>query len=194
MENVKYIKKEDLNKIRDYFSWKNKIVILNLINIGVNVALRISDLQNLKFEDLNKDGTIKIKEKKTKKFRTIALNKVCDKSINDLKKFYNSLGYQIKTGYLFKSLNRSYIKNKEDHYISTTSVNRYLREARDYLNINYPIGTHSLRKTWGYNVYKKTHNIALIMKALNHSSPSITLRYIGIEQEQLNKTYLEFEL
>lgn len=194
MGNVKHIQTEDLNRIRDYFHWRNKTVILNLINIGVNVALRISDLQNLKFQDINEDGTIRVKEKKTKKIRIIALNNVCIKSIKELKKFYSTLGYSTKTGYLFKSLNRYYTKNKEDHHISTTSVNRYLKEARDYLNINYPIGTHSLRKTWGYNVYKKTQNIALVMKALNHSSPGITLRYLGIEQEQLNKTYLEFEL
>ena len=84
MGNVKHIKTEDLNRIRDYFHWRNKIVILNLINIGVNVALRISDLQNLKFQDVNEDGTIRVKEKKTKKIRIIALNNVCIKSIKEL--------------------------------------------------------------------------------------------------------------
>ena len=32
------------------------------------------------------------------------------------------------------------------------------------------------------------------MKALNHSSPAITLRYIGIEQETLNATYDSIEI
>lgn len=56
------------------------------------------------------------------------------------------------------------------------------------------LGSHSLRKTWGKNVYEKTLNIALIMQAFNHSSPQITLRYIGIEEEDINRLYEEFEI
>jgi len=33
-----------------------------------------------------------------------------------------------------------------------------------------------------------------IQKMLNHSSPAITLRYIGITQEQLNDIYVELNL
>ena len=48
-QEVMYIKKGDLEKIREFFLKKEKLVILSLINVGVNVALRISDLKNLKF-------------------------------------------------------------------------------------------------------------------------------------------------
>ena len=76
-----------------------------------------------------------------------------------------------------------------DKPLSTVSINRYLWVAKRELNISYPIGTHSLRKTWGYFVYKRTKNLAIIMKILNHSSISQTLKYIGIEQEDLNLIY-----
>lgn len=65
---------------------------------------------------------------------------------------------------------------------------------KDLLNIDSPIASHSLIKTWSYNVYKKTHNIALVMKAINHTSEAVILRYIGIKQEQLDDTYLSFEI
>ena len=50
------------------------------------------------------------------------------------------------------------------------------------------------RKTWGKNVYDATLNIALIMKAFNHSSPGITLKYIGIEEEDINRLYEGIEI
>lgn len=48
------------------------------------------------------------------------------------------------------------------------------------------IGTHSMRKTFGYHYYKKTKDVALLMDLFNHSSQSVTLRYIGINQDTLN--------
>ncbi|MBY0221781.1 tyrosine-type recombinase/integrase [Sporosarcina aquimarina] len=42
------------------------------------------------------------------------------------------------------------------------------------------IGTHSLRKTFGYHQIKRGTNITLLMKMFNHSSESVTLRYKGI--------------
>ena len=59
MESVKYIKEDDLKRIREVLKYKNKPVILELINFGVNVALRISDLQKLKFQDITR---MKIKD------------------------------------------------------------------------------------------------------------------------------------
>ena len=86
-QEVKYICKEDLKKLRKYFKSNDKVVILALINIGVNVGLRISDLSKIRFEDINSDYVVKLKEKKTKKMREIKLNTVCQKSIEELKKY-----------------------------------------------------------------------------------------------------------
>lgn len=66
-QEVRYINKSDLVNIRKYFKENKKIIMLALINIGVNVGLRISDLSRLRFENINDDYTIRLKEKKTKK-------------------------------------------------------------------------------------------------------------------------------
>lgn len=190
-QEVFYIKNKDLKKIRDYFYKKEKFIILALINIGVNIALRISDLGKLKFEDIDDEWRIKIKETKTKKNKYVKLNGVCKSTIRQLKKIYLDKGIA-PTGYIFKSQNREYIKKGIDMYINSASVNRYLTQARIDLKIPYPIGTHSLRKTWGYNVYKKTKDIGSIMKILNHSSVAHTLRYIGIDQEEIDFIYENF--
>jgi len=43
-----------------------------------------------------------------------------------------------------------------------------------------------MRKTFAYHYYKKTKDIALLMNLFNHSSQSVTLRYIGINQDVIN--------
>lgn len=193
-QEVKYIKLDDLERIRKYFKSKNKIVMLELLNVGCNVGLRVSDLTKLKFEDIGKDGIIRLVEKKTGKAREILLNKPSMLAIDKLKKYYKEIGLSKNEGYLFKSTNRAYVKNKEDRAITTSGINKNLKDVQKMLGLTYPIGTHSFRKTWGYVAYKKTLNIALIMRAFNHSSAEITLNYIGIEQENINKLYENIEV
>lgn len=50
------------------------------------------------------------------------------------------------------------------------------------------VGTHTLRKTFGYHHYLKNKNVALLMELLGHSNESVTLRYIGILQDDINKS------
>jgi integrase len=54
------------------------------------------------------------------------------------------------------------------------------------------IGTHTLRKTFGYHFYLETHDIGLLQELFNHSSPKITLRYIGITQDTVDNAYENF--
>ena len=57
------------------------------------------------------------------------------------------------------------------------------------------IGTHTLRKTFGYHVYKKSGgNLGLVQKLLNHSNSGDTLRYIGIDKEDMDSAYLQLNL
>jgi integrase len=55
--------------------------------------------------------------------------------------------------------------------------------------VNENIGTHSLRKTWGYHAWKIGFNPAIIMKTLNHSNLAMTKRYLGIQQDDVNELY-----
>ena len=193
MVEVKYIKENDLKRIREYLRLKNKLSFLNFINIGVNVGLRISDLAQIKIEDILENRII-LKEKKTNKKREIVLNNSCIKAVKELKAFYKNLGYSSEKGFLFKSLAPCYLYKKIDSPITNNGIAKEFFNLRDMLNIPYPIGSHSLRKTWGYHVYNKTLNIGLVMKVFNHSSASQTLRYIGIEQEDIDQVYRDHEI
>lgn len=45
------------------------------------------------------------------------------------------------------------------------------------------VGTHTMRKTYGYWFYKRSKDVAELQVILNHSHPEITLKYIGIAAE-----------
>ena len=73
--------------------------------------------------------------------------------------------------------------------MSTVQAYRILKNAANSLGIEN-FGTHSLRKSWGYWTYKaSSYNIGLIMDTFNHSNQTITLKYIGINQEQKDELY-----
>ena len=66
-----------------------------------------------------------------------------------------------------------------------------IHEAAEELGIDN-VGTHTMRKTFGYKYYNKTKDVGTLQKMFNHSSPAITLRYIGIEQAELDDALRNF--
>ncbi|HAM79802.1 MAG TPA: integrase [Ornithinibacillus sp.] len=100
---------------------------------------------------------------------------------------------------------KEYIEGKEDHeflFKSREGINKpigrsmaykILREAAEYVSLE-EIGTHTLRKTFGYHFYKQTKDVAMLQEIFNHSSPDITLRYIGINQDSIDKAMKEFRI
>lgn len=156
-----------------------------LAKFQLNTGLRISDVIPTKVFDIVTDkGNFRtyfvLKEKKTGKEKKIKLNSELKRSLKEYienkKLDYND--------YIFQSR-----KKTERGYISTMQAYRVLKNAAVAVGIEN-FGTHSLRKTWGYWTYKiSRYNIGLIMDMFNHSSQAITLRYIGISQEQKDELY-----
>ncbi|MCL2010240.1 MAG: tyrosine-type recombinase/integrase, partial [Synergistaceae bacterium] len=71
---------------------------------------------------------------------------------------------------------------------------RILKAAGESVGLRN-IGTHSLRKTFGYHVYNKSGgDIGLVQKLLNHSISKDTLQYIGIDREKMDNVYIGLNL
>ncbi|MFL0366188.1 site-specific integrase, partial [Pseudobacillus sp. 179-B 2D1 NHS] len=51
-----------------------------------------------------------------------------------------------------------------------------------------------MRKTFGYHFYQRTKDVAMLQQIFGHSSPSITLRYIGINDEMVDRVLEDFSL
>ncbi|MEA4872354.1 MAG: tyrosine-type recombinase/integrase, partial [Synergistaceae bacterium] len=77
--------------------------------------------------------------------------------------------------------------------ISRVQAWEILSNAAEEVGLEH-VGTHTLRKTFGYHIYMKTNNLGLVQKLLNHRSSIETLRYIGIEQEEMDDAYLKLNL
>lgn len=164
---------------------------LLLFVLGINTGLRISDLLPLKLGDVkDKKGDPKnyiyLTEKKTHKQRKIVLNSEVKKALQIY--FDRSKVYDLDT-YLFTSekddRNRPLTKAMAWHL-----VNKWCREV----GILERVGTHTLRKTLGYQMRKSGIAIEIIQEMLGHSSVNVTSRYIGINQEELEQVANGFHL
>ena len=174
-------RKSDLIIIKKALSTQSQRNLL-LFSLGINTGLRISDILNLKTENVKNQDYITLIEKKTKKYRKIKLSKILKQIIKKYVKTMNN------DDYLFKSRKG---KNKP---ISRIQAYRIIKSACKQTNINQNFGTHTLRKTFGYHFYKKTKDIVLLQNILNHSSQSVTLRYIGLTQDWIDKSLNNFVL
>jgi site-specific recombinase XerD len=86
--------------------------------------------------------------------------------------------------YVFKS------RERENKPLSRQQALNILKKAADAVGIKDDnVGTHTLRKTWGYHAWKKGFSPALIMETLNHSNLNVTKRYLGIRQDEINDLY-----
>lgn len=152
-----------------------------LFTIGINTGLRISDILKLKVSDVRNKTHISIFEIKTKKHKRFLINSQLKKHINKYIKGMND------DDYLFPS------RKGENSPISRIQAYRILNEVAVKLGIE-EIGTHTLRKTFGYWHYKQYKDVAILQDIFNHSAPSITLKYIGINDDIKDKTIENFYL
>ena len=148
--------------------------------IGTNCGLRISDILNLNVGDVRNKTYIDIIEKKTNKPKRFPIN-------TKLKPLFEkfTLGRNDKEP-LFLSVFNNRMERTQCYRI----INLACREA----GVDYKIGTHTLRKTFGYHHYQKFKDVVVLQKIFNHYSPQITLRYIGIDQDMIDNSYSNFIL
>ena len=177
-----------LRAMANYYLSQGNLRNYVLLVLGTYTALRVSDLLGLRWsqvydEDKRKFKTsIRLMEQKTGKSKTIALNNQALDALN----MYLS---QRKGTYLFSNHRRN------ERPLSRVQAWRIVRAAAQAAGAGDNIGCHSLRKTWGYHAWME-QNISpvIIMQIFNHSSFQITKRYLGVEQDELNRAYLSMKL
>lgn len=173
-------KKEDIRKIEKILK-RQSLRNLVLFKMGINCGLRISDILALNVSDVRDKDIFCLVEQKTGKLRKIPING------------------------LLKKILKTYTQNKHNSDPLFTSFKTHQRldrftaykiivKACKKAKLSENIGTHTLRKTFGYHYYKKYKDVAMLQKIFNHSSPNITLRYIGITEDEIYDSYSNFSL
>ena len=147
-----------------------------LFVFGINTGLRISEILPLKYEDiLNEDR--EVISYLSVNGENIFINDQIKKAVNFHIRNYTDFS---PSDYLFESKRGTNSVTRQHAY-------RTIHDAARKVGINEKIGTHTLRKTFGYHAYTKGIALSLIQKRFHQSSPSETLRYIGIDNTQKQK-------
>ena len=175
--------KHQVNQLLMYYYNKGQMRNYLLITLCIHTALRISDVLRLSTSDVYDfkshriRKTITIIEKKTKKSKTIALNK----------NIINALSVCFPSARPNTALIRNPQTNKA---LSRVQAYRIIRSAAENLDLSQRVSCHSLRKTMGYHAWKGGVSPAVIMDIYNHSSLFVTRRYLGVTQDDKNAVYV----
>lgn len=174
---------------------RNKMLFL----IGMNVGLRASDLCALRYSFFfeQENGNIKWKEfyslqpkkqRKYGKFVKIYFNKTVKKAISD---YIEKYPVEDLNEYMFKS-------RKGNEPISENALWRIVKATAKEAGIDKNIGSHSLRKSWGWHIWHnaqdKSKALVMIQQCMNHSDTITTMRYIGIMDEEKKDLYESVEI
>ena len=183
--------KNDIQRMKEYFLRKGEFRNYTMITLALNTSLRIGDLLQLRWEDVYNFEIKKYKvhivvwEQKTHKQNIIPLNLEAKRALDLLK---GSISPLKPYHCIFKS------RIGENRPIGRSRAFNIIKNAVKELNIEGSISCHSLRKTFGYQAWRKGVPPALIMSIYNHSSLAITKRYLSIDQDDKDEVFLNMNL
>ena len=174
---------EAMNLIRKLAKDENYKISL-LMALGCFTGLRISDILSLRWKQILNTEEFQLIEKKTGKQRVIRLNNQLQKHISECYEHIKPIG-----------INAPILVSQKGTVFSIQRINIILKEIKKKYRLKVKnFSCHSLRKTFGrqvYNMNSENSELALVklMELFNHSSVSITKRYLGLRQEEILETY-----
>ena len=184
------------NTTADYLVWSDAMNLIRklakdenykmslLIALGCFTGLRISDILALRWNQILGVDEFTIIEKKTGKQRTLRLNTQLQKHIQECYEHIKPIG--VKAPILVSQKGTTF---------TIQEINRKLKDIKKQYKVKIKnFSCHSLRKTFGRQVYNMNDNnaeLALVKLSMlfNHSNVSITKRYLGIQKEEILQTY-----
>ncbi len=171
-------KLEDIKAIKQILKDKPKNLLL--FTMGINNGLRIGDLLQLKVKDvenLREGDVLHVKEQKTDKENVLLINKSTWKALKQYLDYYKPESKE----FLFKS------QKDREKPICVSYANQLIKSWCKQINLQGNYGSHTLRKTFGY-IQRTQYGVGfeLLCKRYNHTSPAVTMRYLGIEDKEVN--------
>src|SRR4030042_424012 len=159
---------------------------LLLFTVGINSALRISDLLPLKvFDFVTETGEIRprftICEEKHNKRNVITINSAIQEALRLYIPFYS--GILKPENYIFFRARLSVHPYNEP--LGYKRAWQLISQVCHEVGLIGNYGTHTLRKTWAYHARLAGVPMELIMNKLNHDSFAATKRYIGVTDDEI---------
>lgn len=186
---------DDLKNFINYFKkkrdkevdpFKKKLYDRNyiMILVGVNTALRFSDLRRLTVGKVKFNYIIQ-RDKKTRKENKFSLHKDIFDEVQAYIKRQDLIDDDDFLFYSRKGVNKP---------LSRVQGYNIIQEIKDGIKLHYQVGTHTLRKTFGYWFYKQYGDVVALQSILNHSTPAMTLIYIGMQKVEVEEKRKHFIL
>lgn len=158
-----------------------------ILLIGFNTSLRVSDFRRFRVNDLRGRDRAVIRAKKTGKEARVLMSPRVRREINRL------LAGRKGDEYIFQSRQRNALTHKYEP-LTRQRVYQIINTVARRAGIQEHIGCHTLRKTFGYHYYKLTGDVVSLQRILNHSFQRETLVYIGVIEDEIDKSLENFAL
>jgi integrase len=168
IEDVEKVKKLLRNRPRDYL----------FFIMGINNGLRAGDLLQLRaesFKNAKIGDIIRLKEQKRGKIREVMVNEAVKEALDRYFAAYNGTNE-----YLFQS------RKCQNQPITVSRANILVKSWCKQAGLRGNYGSHTLRKTYG-TIRRKYYGQSweVICKGYNHSDPKVTMRYLGVQDDEV---------
>lgn len=168
-------KEHDAHRARGGVSW------YMLLLLGFNTGLRIGDLCKLRVKDVRNRERVRIIAEKTDKMTDIKLQAAVQKAIGTALKDQDAEDWALES----RQRGRKDGKNKP---ISRQRCYGIIKEIAAEAGFEEHVGCHTMRKTFAWNFYQTSGDLAKLQKVLNHSSQDATIHYLGLDQQAVDET------
>jgi integrase len=183
-----------ITRIKTILKGQGRYRDLLLFVVGINTALRVSDLLTLRIGDfVDENGDVRqrfwLKEQKRGKRHEVVINKSIREALELYREAYDQVETNLDHFVFFNTRTNDYTQS-----ISRQQVWQLISTMCHDVGLRGNYGTHTLRKTWGYHARMNGVDLALIMHKLNHSDLAYTKRYLGITDEELESVVRRLNL
>lgn len=156
---------------------------LCLFTFGINTAYRASEILSLtvgQVAHLGIGDRLEIKQKKTKKYRAVTLNKTVVRVIHDWLAVHPDMRRDAPL----------FVSQRTKNALSVPTVSTMVKMWCADVGLEGNYGSHSMRKTWGYHQRVKNKNrTPVLMAAFGHTSEAQTLEYLCIQDDEISELY-----
>lgn len=169
-----------------------------LFVLGINTAFRASELLSIRIglvRHLQPGDRLEVKQRKTKKYRSVTLNSAGYQAIQVQIENLEKLALKKRNPSIFGDDAFLFTGQRGFDALKVSTLNNMVKSWCRSANLKGNFGSHTLRKTWGYMQRKKQDTpVPLLMQALGHATQRQTMEYLCIQEKEIENVYTAMEL